>query len=142
MASIDMSWYIYELVSYLWESFTVDGRIDYNLDTEAVDLDVTQAVPLGQILNEAVSNAIKYAFTNRERGKLDITLRDTGADTFQLTIADDGVGMPKGFESLERESLGIDLIIGLTNQLDGSLELKNSNGLTVMVTFIWKEPWR
>ncbi|RYD91392.1 MAG: histidine kinase, partial [Sphingobacteriales bacterium] len=139
LASIDMSWYIYELVNYLKESFDLDRKISYKLDTERVELDVAQAVPLGLILNEAISNAIKYAFNNRPKGQVTVSLKSTGGEGYQLTIADDGIGVPDGFEHQERESLGMNLMMGLTNQLDGTFTLQNNNGLAVAITFIRKQ---
>jgi two-component sensor histidine kinase len=138
IAYIDMSWYIQELVRYLKESFAVDQNIDFKLDMECVELDVVQAVPLGLILNEAISNSIKYAFAGKEKGQINISLKNIESNSYQLLIADDGVGLPEGFESQERESLGMNLMIGLTDQLNGSLELKNNNGLTIVITFTKK----
>jgi len=139
LASIDMSWYIYELVNYLKECFEdSDKQINYEFETEPVELDVTQAVPLGLILNEAISNAIKYAFTTKDNGNINITLAAVSGDIYRLVIADDGVGLPEGFESIERESLGMDLMIGLADQLDGTFELVENNGLTIVITFTKK----
>jgi len=138
MASIDMSWYISELVNYLKECFTTNRKIVYKIDNEQLDLDVSQAVPLGLILNEAISNAIKYAFTTKDSGQISISLKNLESDTYQLIIADDGVGLPEGFQSIKRESLGMDMMIGLTDQLDGTFELKSNNGLTIIITFTKK----
>jgi len=139
LASIDMAWYIHELVNYLIDIFgTTDKEISYNLDTESLELDVSQAVPMGLILNEAISNAIKYAFPGRENGNINISLKNISNDNYQLIIADDGIGLPEGFESIERESFGMDLIIGLTDQLDGTLNLEKNNGVTIIITFIKK----
>jgi two-component sensor histidine kinase len=143
LASIDMSWYIHELVNYLKECFgTADKKINYNLDTQPIEFNVTYAVPLGLILNEAISNAIKYAFTGKEKGNINIVLQkdaDNSDDSYHLIIADNGTGLPQGFELIERESLGMDLMIGLTDQLDGTLELQNNNGLTIIITFRIKD---
>ena len=138
LAAIDMAWYIYELVNYLKECFSADKKIGFKLDTDHVELDVTQAVPLGLILNEAISNAIKYAFTAKNSGQITISLKNIEHDTYKLIIADDGVGLPEGFETQERESLGINLMIGLTDQLDGTLTFINNNGLTINILFTRK----
>lgn len=139
IAFIDMSWYIQELVNYLKESFVVDQNIDFKLDLECIELDVVQAVPLGLILNEAISNSIKYAFEDKQNGRINISLKNTEYNFYQLVIADDGIGLPEGFESQERESLGMNLMIGLTDQLNGSFELKNDNGLVIVITFAKKD---
>ena len=136
VASIDMSWYIYELVNYLKECFDANRRVNFILDTEKVDLDVAQAVPLGLILNEAISNAIKYAFPTDTKGMVTITLKQTEESTYQLIIADDGIGLPDDFELENRDSLGMNLMIGLSDQLDGTFRVENHNGLHVIITFI------
>lgn len=139
LASIDMSWYIYELVNYLKECFDLNRKISYKIDTDRIDLDVAQAVPVGLILNEAISNAIKYAFPDRPKGQVTISLKSMGGDTCQLIIADDGIGVPDDFEDQERESLGMNLMMGLTDQLDGTFALQNNNGLAIVITFTKKQ---
>ena len=136
VASIDMSWYIYELVNYLKECFDANRRVNFILDTEKVDLDVAQAVPLGLILNEAISNAIKYAFPTDAKGMVTISLKKIEESTYQLIIADDGTGLPEDFELENRDSLGMNLMIGLSDQLDGTFRVENHNGLHVIITFI------
>jgi len=136
LASIDMSWYIYELVNYLKECFDTHRKVNFILDTDKVELDVAQAVPLGLILNEAISNAIKYAFPDNAKGMVTITLKNIEAENYQLTIADDGIGLPDNFELENRDSLGMNLMIGLSDQLDGTFKIENHNGLHVIITFI------
>jgi two-component system, sensor histidine kinase PdtaS len=139
LSTIDMSWYIYELVNYLKESFDHERKIKFKLDTDRVELDVAQAVPLGLILNEAISNAIKYAFPGMEKCRVTISLKSLGRGCYRLIIADNGVGVPQGFEDRERESLGMNLMMGLTGQLDGDFKLENNNGLAVIITFTPKQ---
>lgn len=139
LASIDMAWYIYELVNYLRECFDTDRKISFELDTEKMELDVAQAVPLGLILNEAISNAIKYAFPSGERGIVKISLKKTGEDSYQLIISDNGIGLPDDFEHENRDSLGMSLMVGLTDQLDGSFSIESNNGLSVIIAFTKKQ---
>ena len=84
LANIDMSWYIYELISYMRECFDTDNKINFVLDTEKVYLDVAQAVPLGLIINEAISNAIKYAFPADRKGAVKIVLKNIGYNNYEL----------------------------------------------------------
>lgn len=135
LAYIDMSWYIYELISYVRESFDTDKKINFILDTEKVYLDVAQAVPLGLIINEAINNAIKYAFPADQKGDVCVTLKNTGANNYMLLISDNGVGLPENFENTERNSLGMNLMMGLTDQIDGLFEMKNESGLKIKITF-------
>jgi len=135
LASIDMSWYIHQLVAYLKDSFDSGSKITYQLETERVDLDVAQAVPLGLILNEAISNAIKYAFPNEKKGHINIALKNIKNDLFELTISDNGIGLPKDFNLENSQSLGMSLMSGLSQQVDGDFLYENNNGLSITVTF-------
>ncbi|MEO6684658.1 MAG: histidine kinase dimerization/phosphoacceptor domain -containing protein [Dyadobacter sp.] len=135
MASIDMDWYIHELVNYMKESFQTDKKISFILDVDPVELDVAQAVPLGLILNEAITNAIKYAFPQSEKGKVSIAFKADKNDTCTLRIVDNGIGLPAGFDLLTIQSLGMSLMQGLSGQLDGSLLVNSEAGLALSVTF-------
>ncbi|OXA78403.1 Two-component sensor histidine kinase, contains HisKA and HATPase domains [Flavobacterium aquidurense] len=135
LSNIDMSWYIYELINYMRECFDTDQKINFVLDTEKVYLDVAQAVPLGLIINEAINNAVKYAFPLDRKGEVLISLKNTEKDKYQLIIDDNGVGVPENFEDTERNSLGMNLMIGLSDQIDGTFEMKNDNGLKIKIIF-------
>ncbi|PBJ10130.1 histidine kinase dimerization/phosphoacceptor domain -containing protein [Flavobacterium sp. ACN6] len=138
LANIDMSWYIYELISYMRECFDTDPKINFVLDTEKVYLDVAQAVPLGLIINEAINNAIKYAFPLDKKGEVLISLKNIGNSDYKLLVADNGVGLPSDFEETERNSLGMNLMMGLTDQIDGTFEMNNDKGLKITITFTRK----
>lgn len=134
LAFIDMQWYIRELVAYMKECFDT-GLIQFKLDTEATKLDVAQAVPLGLILNEAISNAIKYAFPGQRTGVISIELKMQSDKRCRLRIADDGAGMPLNFDIEESTSLGMSLMRGLSNQLEASFGVQQCNGTIVSVVF-------
>ncbi len=135
VAMIDMSVYIRELVEYLQGSYDTGQHIRFDLQTEPIELDVTQAVPVGLILNEAISNAVKYAFPNNKTGTVTISMQQTDDSHFVLKVADNGTGLPEGFDPNKSNSLGMSLMRGLSKQLNGSFELKNENGLIITMTF-------
>lgn len=135
LSTIDMSWYIFELINYIKESYSSESKIKFTVDAEKVFLDVAQAVPMGLIINEAVINTTKYAFPEDRRGSVAVTFKNTGNDDYQLIISDNGVGLPVGFDIDETESLGMNLMRGLTDQLDGTFALENKNGLKITITF-------
>lgn len=135
LAEIDMKWYIKELVEYMIECFGTDRKIQFTLETEAIKLDVAQAVPLGLILNEAISNVIKYAFPDDKKGKVHISFLLTGEECCELKIADTGIGLPAGFYPDHTESLGMSLMTGLTEQLNGEIKMWNDDGLVLDVIF-------
>jgi two-component sensor histidine kinase len=135
LSTIDMSWYIYELISYIKECYSSEKSINFVLDTEKVFLDVAQAVPMGLIVNEAVNNTVKYAFPQEKRGEVTVSFKSTEKDFYELIISDNGVGLPQDFNIDETESLGMNLMRGLTDQLDGTFSLENKNGLKITITF-------
>ena len=135
LAEIDMDWYIKELIDYMVECFSTDRKIRFELRTESIRLDVAQAVPLGLILNEAISNTIKYAFPDGKNGKVDISFLLTDEAYCELRIADNGVGLPDGFDADYSESLGMSLMTGLTSQLNGEIRMWNDGGLILDIKF-------
>jgi two-component system, sensor histidine kinase PdtaS len=135
LSSIDMSWYIRELINYLKDCFDSESTIKFEIDTDYIELDVAQAVPLGLILNEAISNAIKYAFPNK-KGVINIFFKETKKCHYMLKISDNGVGLPQNFETEERDSLGMNLMTGLAHQLDGDFTIISNNGVTITINFI------
>lgn len=140
LGKIDMHWYIPEMISYIRDSLEADQRIHFQLDCDDVQLDVVEAVPLGLILNEAVSNALKYAFPDGKSGSIHICFKAVSPECCILTVSDNGVGLPEGKNILETASLGMSLMAGLSHQLDGSFELTdNQPGVAVNVTFSCKE---
>lgn len=140
LGKIDMHWYIPEMIGYIRDSLEADQRIHFHLDCDDIQLDVVEAVPLGLILNEAVSNALKYAFPNGRSGSIHIRFKAVSTECCVLTISDNGVGLPEGKDILETASLGMSLMEGLSDQLDGTFELTdNQPGVSVAVTFRCKE---
>lgn len=132
---IDMCWYIPELVNYLKGVFNTDKKISYKLDIECVDLDISKAIPLGLILNEAIINAIKYAYPETVQGEVNIRLKKIEDEMYQLIISDNGVGVPDHFELRNRNSLGMNLMHGLSSQVDGTFNIESKNGLTITINF-------
>ncbi|GAA0554435.1 hypothetical protein GCM10009415_40470 [Chitinophaga japonensis] len=135
VALIDMPVYIRELVDYLRSSFDT-RHIRFELRIAAVKLDVSQTVPLGLILNEAVTNAIKYAFPGERDGCITVTLRHAADGHLLLAIADNGIGLPADFDPGKSNSLGMSLMQGLSRQLGGSFQMRQDAGLAIAVQFM------
>ena len=136
VSSIDISVYIRELASYLSDSFNTGQRIRFEFDIEPLEMDVSQAVPLGLILNEAITNSIKYAFPKNTEGLIKVTLLQTSADHYLLSISDNGVGIPFGFDIKKSGSLGMSLMKGLSEDLGGVFSIENHNGTTIKISFV------
>ena len=136
VSTIFMPEYIDELIHYLRDSFDDKHRIIFNQNIESLNLDVTQAIPLGLILTESIVNSIKYAFLNSKAGIVDISLGQDGTDHLLLFIADNGSGLPEGIDKSPLNSLGLDLMQGLARQLKGTFEIKNKNGVQIKIRFL------
>jgi two-component sensor histidine kinase len=132
---IFMAEYIDEMITNLKDSCGLDNRIFFEKHVDDIYLDVAQAVPLGLILNEAITNAIKYAYQNNSAGIIYISLIKGINQQVQLTIADNGPGLPKGFNINKVESLGINLMRGLSKQLGGTFAIVNDDGCTINIGF-------
>lgn len=136
LSFIDMSLYIRELTSYLADSFSTRQRIRFELAIAALEMDVSQAVPLGLILNEAITNSIKYAFPNGREGVIKITLSNTSDSQYLLEISDNGIGIPSHLKNKKMGSLGMSLMAGLSEDLDGSFSIENNKGTVIKILFV------
>jgi two-component system, sensor histidine kinase PdtaS len=137
---IDMSVYLQEIVSFLRDSLVADDNLVFNLDLDPIHLDVAKAVPLGLIVNEAVTNAVKYAFPLHRIGRIEITLKQGPTDEYHLCVADNGVGLPRAHDGRQRKSLGMSLIEGLSRALQARLHIHSNPGTTIEVVFAGTPP--
>ncbi|GGM96611.1 hypothetical protein GCM10010967_32900 [Dyadobacter beijingensis] len=138
-STINMQVYIEELAGYLNESFGTRGKVFISTRIDEISLDVSYAIPVGLIVNEAVTNAIKYAFPGHRDGQLVIVFRQLSTGTVSLTIRDDGVGLPADVNVWEAKSLGMRLMVGLANEIGGELSIDGSNGTLISLIFSLKD---
>jgi two-component sensor histidine kinase len=132
---INMRYYINELVDNIKDSFADTKRISFRLDVDDVGLDISQSVPLGLILNETITNAVKYAYPKNEDGWIQISLKHHDTDRLQLKVADNGKGLPEGIAAGQSTTLGLQLIKLFSEQLEGELCFVNNNGLEITLNF-------
>jgi len=134
--------YIENLVWDLFYSYSIEkGKIEPVLEIEDVKLNIETSVPLGLIITELVSNCLKYAFPDSLKGTLLVSLKNLG-EKYELIIKDDGIGFPETIDYKNTDSLGLQLVNSLTDQLDGEIELKTGNGTEFSIKFtelIYKE---
>jgi two-component sensor histidine kinase len=135
LSAINMADYIYELVDYLKDSFQTGHTIRFNLQIDPVTCNVSHSIPLGLILNEAVTNAIKHAFPNKKEGLIDISLKEVAPDRFLLAIKDNGIGLPAAFDPANQASMGMKLMRGLSDDLDATFQVNNNNGTEILLYF-------
>jgi two-component system, sensor histidine kinase PdtaS len=135
-SAIDMRVYINELVEYLGDAFNTGQRIRFEMQIDSVKLDVVQAVPVGLILNEAITNSLKYAFPDNRDGLIKISFLASPENHYELKVADNGIGLPENFNKNKTGSLGMSLMIGLSGDLDGKFSIKNNGGTTIKISFV------
>ena len=136
LALIDVGEYVKGLVSMLSRSYAGNASpAAIEVQAERVLLDIDQAIPAGLILNELVSNSIKYAFPSGKTGLINVEIKGSQNNHIVLVVRDNGIGVPPGFDIGGNASLGLRLVKILANQLAGTLEWRNSEGLEVKLTF-------
>ncbi|MDZ4665236.1 MAG: sensor histidine kinase [Bacteroidota bacterium] len=135
LSKIELKEYIETLGSSVHQSYVLpnsDLEFIYEIEKN-VHFDIDKMIPIGLILNEAISNSLKHAFPKR-KGKISVALKPLN-EKYVLSVSDDGIGFKKDFD-LERDShLGIQLIYMLTEQLGGKLEVKRENGVSYSIVF-------
>ncbi len=134
-SSIDFHDYITNLVQNLVHSYQLfTGKTKLNLDIDKVQLILDQAIPCGLILNELVSNSLKYAYPEGTGGEIQIEIKEESGK-IKIRVEDFGLGLPEGFKIEESDSLGLGLVDTLVDQIDGELILKTENGTKYLIIF-------
>lgn len=134
-ASINVSEYIKNLATNLFSSFDNYGSmISFQIEIPEIYLNIELAIPCGLIINELISNSLKYAFPQGKSGKIRISLISSDGNII-LTFSDDGVGIPKKLDWQNTDTLGLKLVNALTNQIKGVLELHTNMGTEFKLTF-------
>ena len=136
LSKINLAEYIANLTKALFSIYNTDrSRIGLNLKLDnSIKIDMDTAVPCGLIINELVSNSLKHAFPNEMPGELTIEL--TRKDTNVLiSVMDNGVGFPPEIDHKNTDTLGMQLVHTLTDQLEGTLNLESGNGTTITLEF-------
>jgi two-component sensor histidine kinase len=141
LACIGLREYLGELASHLVVSYSAQGGIRCAVEADGVEMGIGLAIPVGLIINELVTNSLKHAFPAGEPGpeadgcEIMISARKDG-DTYVLTVADNGVGLPSGLDWRNCDSLGLSLVMMLgESQLGGEVSLDRSRGTCFNIRF-------
>jgi PAS domain S-box-containing protein len=105
------------------------------VDVEQIYLGVDTAIPCSLIINELVSNSLKHAFPDGSAGSLYVGMHNAGGNTYRLQVRDDGVGFPNNSSWGSSKSLGLELVMILTEQIGGSIEFANGTGASFTIVF-------
>jgi two-component sensor histidine kinase/CheY-like chemotaxis protein len=132
---IDFGDYISDLATDLLDIYSIaPEKIKLKIKCENIMMDINTAIPLGLITNELMTNSLKYAFPDNKKGTISIIVSKCD-DIFTFIVKDDGVGFPKNVDYQNSDSLGLELVNSLSNQLDGELELNSNNGTEFKIIF-------
>jgi len=132
---VDIGEYIEKLVTDLLYSYAIPkGQIVPVMDYDNIELNIETSIPCGLIISELVSNSLKYAFPEDRTGEITVSLHDS-EDGYILIVSDDGVGLPENLEFTRTDSLGLELVNNLVDQIDGTIELDKRNGTKFVIKF-------
>jgi two-component sensor histidine kinase len=138
---VNIDSYLSELVHHLREAYDIRNQITFQLDLAPITLEVSQAVSIGLILNEAITNTIKHAFPERTKGNIvSITMTIGQNNIVNLIISDNGIGL-QGEAIGKHRSLGLKLMKGLTDDLGGSFAISSDQGTTINIRFVANTPF-
>ena len=133
---IDMVRHIEELTGHLLFLYNSENRITMIVEPSDVYLSLSHAIPCALILNELITNSLKYAFADRKQGKIQISIHSTNDDTVLLCVKDDGIGIPEGTDVKTGDGLGLKLVKHLVvGQLKGKLHFNNNIGTDISIEF-------
>jgi two-component sensor histidine kinase/Tfp pilus assembly protein PilF len=133
LKGVEMKYFFENLGRFILETFDAENRVEVDIDMSALKLDVDLAIPIGLIVNELVSNSLKYAFPKKGKGNIRVSLYEKG-EILLLEVADNGVGIQSGLIPLGT-GFGSELISLLTRQLDGKMTLIKSTGASFSFKF-------
>jgi PAS domain S-box-containing protein len=137
LTQIDFNEYISDLIKGLFQSYGANkGNIVLKIDVKTILLGIDHAIPCGLIINELVTNSLKYAFPDRKDGEIKVILRSTGENMIELTVGDNGIGIPEDMDFKQTKTLGLHLVTMLAeNQLHGDIKLNRSKGTEFIIKF-------
>lgn len=130
LATVDLADYVQTLVSILMHTYTANAKVNLEFRLAPATVSIDTAVPVGLMLNELVTNALKYAFPNERPGRLLVTLDALADGAFALGVHDDGVGLGPDFQLEQANTLGLRLVRMFTRQLRAEVTLHSESGHT------------
>ncbi len=136
LAQINFGEYLEDLVTNLFESYNVSNeRIQLELETEPIFVNIETATPCGLIVNELVSNSLKHAFPNEKTGKIQVCCYQNEEKRIYLKIKDNGIGFPQNRDFRNTNSMGFQVVCTLIRQLKGSIQIDRTEGTTFDLNF-------
>lgn len=139
LAQIDFAAYLKGLANFLAQSYRDNSsKVYVHTNAQNVKLEIDTAIPCGLIVNELVSNSLKYAFPENKAGEIEISCEQPSSGDYILLVRDNGIGLPPGFDLEKSSTLGIKLVSSLVQQLRGTMVIDNENGVCYKISFSTK----
>ena len=134
---VNLQIFINELITYIKQANkSLQKNITVIQDIENITFSIDTAIPLSLIINEIITNCYKHAFTNTNEGQISIAINKVDTDNYSLSVKDNGKGFPENFNPKNNnESIGFDLIYGLSEQLDGFVTIKSEQETEILIAF-------
>ena len=137
LARIDFAGYLQSLVASLAQTYLASPeKVAICVRSEKISLNIDTAIPCGLIVNELVSNSLKYAFPGEAAGTIEVSCQQRAEGRCILVVQDDGVGLPEGMEVKRSPSLGLKLVTGLVRQIEGEMVIDGKEGTRFEITFL------
>ena len=133
ISRVDFAEYVRSLTAYLSRSYMPGHGVEIVIAIEGIYLDIDKAIPCGLIINELVSNSLKYAFPDGRKGEIRIGLEHSD-NVYTLKVGDNGAGLPPGLDFRNTTSLGLQLVNTLVGQLEGTIGLSDGSGTRFRIT--------
>ena len=131
LKTIDVKKHLSELVFEIVDNYQIEAVIMVNTNIHDVSINMKTLIPIGLIINEIITNSMKYAFSNLEKGIISISLKAINKNTFEMILGDNGIGIDKA----QKGSLGMKLVDIFVKQIDGTIVLLDTPGTNYKITF-------
>ncbi|MGZ7044651.1 MAG: histidine kinase dimerization/phosphoacceptor domain -containing protein, partial [Methanobacterium sp.] len=136
LSNIDLSSYITTLISDLFDSYgAISDHIKTEITVPKMVFSIETSIPLGLVINEIISNSLKYAFKGVDNPKISVLLKSLGGNKYKLDISDNGIGFPENIDYKNTSSLGLQLVNALVDQIEGEIKLVEGKGTHFEITF-------
>ena len=136
LSEISLKKYLYKITNSIFQSSAVNSKIvKIKNDITEMPISINQASPLGLIINELISNSLKYAFPEERKGQISVSMKKLDKQT-ELIVSDNGIGISPNLDWKNTNTLGLKLVRTLVeNQLDGTIDMESTNGTKFIIKF-------
>jgi len=137
LMNVNFEDYINDLGANLFQSYDIQpGNIKLNINVENISLDIDLAIPTGLIINELITNSLKYAFPDGMKGEINVLFRSMNENMLELVVSDNGIGLPENLDFRKTRTLGLHLVTILAeNQLHGKIDMNRIKGTEFRISF-------